>query len=220
MDVIILTLSLAVFFLGLALLTNRARRRKDVAFELKPNCLLTRWPVLFLTGPRSMFYFSSYWNLYTPYLAEHGYEVFTLHLPWNNPRLRQERFEYFLNQQESQNRKFHLVLDTPTFTEFQDVLRKRSPSVMSITRICDSGKDTGPGDLRAFPLPVAEIEMRDTPKGSLFLHLGYHLHKQWVRRKDLNSLSSLGALPATALENSGRLLERAQTLAEMDLRES
>lgn len=220
MDVVVLTLSLAVFFLGLALLTNRARRRKDVAFELKPNCLLTRWPLLFLTGPRSMFYFSTYWNLYTPYLAEHGYEVFTLHLPWNNPRLRQERFEYFLNQQESLNRKFHLVLDTPTFMEFQDILRKRSPSVMSITRICDSEKDSSPGDLRGFPLPVAEIEMADTPKGSLFLHLGYRLHKQWVRRKELNSLSSLGALPDTALENSGHLLERAQTLAEMDLRES
>ncbi|MFV3410452.1 hypothetical protein ACNH6C_17715 [Bdellovibrio bacteriovorus] len=220
MDVIVFTLSLAVFFLGLALMTNRARRHKDVAFELKPNCLLTRFPMLFVTGPRSMFYFSTYWNLYTPYLAEHGYEVFTLHLPWNKTRLRQQRFEYFLNQQESQNRKFHLVLDTPTFLELQDILRKQSPSVVSITRICDSDLDAGPADLRAFPLPVGEVEMKDTPKGSLFLHLGYRLHKQWVRRKDLNSLSSLGALPDTALENSGLLLERAQTLAEMDLRDS
>lgn len=218
-DVILLALSFTVFLLGLALLSNRARRLTDTAFELKPNCLLTRWPILFVTGPRSIFYFSSYWNLYSPFLAEHGYEVFTLHLPWNDLHQRKERFEHFLSQQEDLKRHFHLVVDAPTFTEFQDILRQRkSPSVSSITQICSG--DTKSTGLQAFPIPKADLEMKDSPRGSLFLHLSYRLHKQVVRRKNLNTLSSLGALPDTAMENSLQLLERAQTLAEMDLRES
>lgn len=201
-------------------MSNRARRRQNVAFELKPNCLLTRWPLLFVTGPRSIFYFSSYWNLYTVFLAEHGYEVFTLHLPWNKAGLRKERFEHFLKQQEDLGRRFHLVVDTPTWQEFQDLLRhRRSSSVLSITEITDAGQNS-PQALQAFPIPTVDLEMPAYSKGSLFLNLSYHLHKQLVRRAGLNSLNSLGAFPESALKNSMLLLERAQTLAEMDLRES
>nr|BFD62631.1 hypothetical protein BdHM001_13120 [Bdellovibrio sp. HM001] len=220
MDILLLAMTTTVFLLGLALMSNRARRRQNVAFELKPNCLLTRWPLLFVTGPRSIFYFSTYWNLYTVFLAEHGYEVFTLHLPWNKADLRKERFEHFLKQQEDLGRRFHLVVDTPTWQEFQDLLRhRRSSSVLSITEITDAGQNS-PQALQAFPIPTADLEMPAYNKGSLFLNLSYHLHKQLVRRAGLNSLNSLGAFPESALKNSMLLLERAQTLAEMDLRES
>ncbi|UXR63884.1 hypothetical protein EZJ49_12500 [Bdellovibrio bacteriovorus] len=220
MDILLLAMATTVFLLGLALISNRARRRQDIAFELKPNCLLTRWPLLFVTGPRSIFYFSSYWNLYTAFLAEHGYEVFTLHLPWNKTNLRKERFEHFLKQQEDLGRHFHLVVDAPTWLEFQDLLRqRRSASVISITEITDP-EQSSPQGLQAFPIPTADIEMPVFTKGSVFLNISYHLHKQFVRRKNLNSLSSLGALPESALNNSLLLLERAQTLAEMDLRDS
>lgn len=220
MDIILLAMATTVFLLGLALMSNRARRRQEIAFELKPNCLLTRWPLLFVTGPRSIFYFSSYWNLYTVFLAEHGYEVFTLHLPWNKKDLRKVRFEYFLKQQEDLGRRFHLVIDAPTWQEFQDLLRqRRSNCVISITEITDPGQSR-PQGLQAFPIPTADIEMPVYNKGSLFLNISYRLHKQLVRRTTLNSLSSLGALPESALTNSMLLLERAQTLAEMDLRDS
>lgn len=220
MDVILIALALTVFLLGLALFTNRARRLTNIDFELQPNCLLTRWPLLLITGPRSVFYFSAYWNLYSPYLAEHGYEVFTLHLPWNDPRLRRERFEYFLRQQEELGRHFHLIMDASTLSEFAGFLREhKSTAILSLTEIKD--QDTkSPATLSAFPIPMAEIEMQASRKSSLFLRLSYGLHKLMIRHKNISSLSCLGACPDTALSNASLLLDRARTLAEMDLREA
>lgn len=222
MDILFFALSLTVFLLGLALLSNKARRGQDPKYELTPNCLLTRWPLLFVTGPRSIFYFSKYWNIYTSYLAEHGYEVFTLHLPWNSLPERQQKFNEFLKNQESLGRKFHLFMDTPGFHDLEDLLRQRhSGSVLSLTEIGDE-ESPAPlgGGLSAFPIPKAELRLPRSSRGSLLLNLSYSLHRQMVRRKDLVSLSTLGGLPPSALANAGILLERSQTLAEMDLRES
>ncbi|MEK2645076.1 hypothetical protein [Bdellovibrio sp. BCCA] len=220
MDVLILILCLLVFTLGLALFSNQARSNQDIPFELKPNCLLTRFPLLFVTGPRSIFYFKSYWNIYTLFLAEHGYEVFTLHLPWNNPQQRQERFLYFLKQQETHNRHFHLVLDAVTFQEFEGVIRQhKSSAIMSLTEIVDPGLSLKSHHLSALPIPTAEVVCLPSQKNSLFLKFAYGLHQWLTKKKDLPSLSTLGANKDTAISNSLLLLERAQTLAEMDLRE-
>lgn len=221
MDVIVFSLSLLVFILGLAIFSNRARAHQEIPFELKPNCLLTRWPLLFVTGPRSLFYFSKYWNIYTVFLAEHGYEVFTLHLPWKNAEQRKERFRQFLEQQEKTQRRFHLVLDAPTMEEFSDLLAsRRSLSVISITELADVGtEDPRALSLKAYPIPKEVIEI-PASSASLLLELSYSLHRQSAKNKKLASLNVLGANTKTALENSHRLLTRAQTLAEMDLRES
>ncbi|WP_374028861.1 hypothetical protein [Bdellovibrio bacteriovorus] len=155
MDIIVFILSVAVFLLGLALFSNRVRARQEIPFDLKPNCLLTRWPLLFVTGPRSIFYFSSYWNLYTSFLAEHGYEVFTLHLPWKDSEERRERVAHFLDQQEKHQRRFHLFVDTPTLTELKDLLAQRkSPAVISLSEIRDAHVPAEPGSLKGFPPPL------------------------------------------------------------------
>ncbi|KHD87762.1 MAG: hypothetical protein OM95_12155 [Bdellovibrio sp. ArHS] len=221
MDVLVFSLSLLVFILGLAIFANRARARQELPFELQPNCLLTRWPLLFVTGPRSLFYFSKYWNIYTVFLAEHGYEVFTLHLPWKNTEQRQERFRHFLEQQEKSQRRFHLVVDAPTMAEFSDLLAsRRSPSVISITELADLGvEDPRVLSLKAYPIPKEVLEFPHRPATPL-LELSYSLHRQSAKNKKLPSLNVLGANTKTALENSQRLLTRAQTLAEMDLRDS
>lgn len=222
MDILIFALSMTVFLLGLALLSNKARRDQDPKYELTPNCLLTRWPLLFVTGPRSIFYFSKYWNIYTSYLAEHGYEVFTLHLPWNSLPERQQKFEEFLKSQENLGRKFHLIMDTPGFHDLEDLLRRtHSRAVLSLTEIGDQDSTKAPvSGLSAFPIPKTELLFHRTSRGSVLLNLSYNLHQQMVRRKDLVSLSTVGGLPPSALANASVLLERAQTLAEMDLRES
>lgn len=220
MDTLALLLSLFVCLIALAVFTNKARAKKHYDKELQPNCLLTRWPLLFVTGQRSFFYFSNYWNIYPSYLAEHGYEVFHLRLPWSNPLLRQSRLIEFLKSQDQAKRKFHMIMDSTTLQEFDTTLRELRPDcVMSITEI------TGPENKPTTPslttpiVPQATIETLPTQKGSFFIKLSYDLHKLLLFGRPLPSLSTLGALQTTQLQNARLLLERSQSLAEMDLRE-
>ncbi|UOF02354.1 hypothetical protein [Bdellovibrio reynosensis] len=220
MDLIVFALSLSVFILGLAVFANRARARKDIPFELTPNCLLTRWPILFVTGPRSIFYFSKFWNLHPVFLTEHGYEVFTVHLPWKNADQRRQRFEEFLSQQENHKRHFHLVVDSPTFTELESVLRgRRSSAIKSITEMTDDSSKQESKSLFALPVPFATIECRLSKAEPKLLKLSYRLHKYMVKPIRPASLSTLGAIDETAIQNCQLLLERASNLAEMDLRD-
>lgn len=220
MDLILSSLCLLVFLLGLALFSNQARTRQEIPFELKPNCLLTRYPLLFVTGPRSIFYFKSYWNLYPVFLAEHGYEVFTVHLPWNSPKERAQRLRQFLSQQEDLQRQFHLIMDSSSFLEFHELFRRTpSTSIRSLTEVCGYNFSKQKNPLSSpMPIPHADIHCQEAPHPSFLLRLTYHLHETWTQKK-LPSLSVLGAVKKSALTNALELLERAQTLAEMDLRQ-
>lgn len=222
MTFILVILSSAVVLIGLAILSNRLRAAQVVQFSLRPNCLLTRWPILFVTGPRSLFYFSSYWNIYSPYLAEHGYETFTLHLPWNNLEARKKRFQEFLEIQEKSGKRFHLFMDPATLHDLDDLLRDRSHScLVSLTEIGDAPTlSLTRHGLQPFPLVSGTVECKLAKATPLSLRATYHLHRLLIRRHDIISLSALGAVDETALENAALVLSRAQTLAEMDLRES
>lgn len=222
MDGLIFALSLLVFVVGLAVFANKVRRTHLVNFDLKPNCLLTRWPVVFVTGPRSLFYFSRYWNLYPIFLAEHGYEVYTVHLPWHDRGHRRARFALFLEQQKNHGRNFHLILDPASKTEFQDLLQNAF-GLKSLTEISDkitSSSEASANLLRpAFSAPYSILEFSPSPKAGFFLELSYRLHRLFLKNRPLPSLNTLAAVSQTAIENSLQLLERAQTLAEMDLRD-
>ncbi|UYL08475.1 hypothetical protein B9G69_015635 [Bdellovibrio sp. SKB1291214] len=220
MDTLALLLSLFGFLACLAVLTNKARARVHYDKELQPNCLLTRWPLLFVTGPRSFFYFSNYWNIYPSYLAEHGYEVFHLRLPWSNSLLRQSRAIEFLKAQDAAKLRFHLVMDSATLQEFQTILKDLRPEcIISITEITDSENKSQTNSLRAPVVPQETIEALPSRQGSFFIKWAYQLHRLILPGRPLSSLSALGAVEETQLQNARLLLERAQSLAEMDLRE-
>jgi len=219
---ILFILSSAVVLIGLAILGNRLRAAQVFHFSLKPNCLLTRWPVLFVTGPRSLFYFSSYWNIYSSYLAEHGYETFTLHLPWSNLEARRKRFEEFLKIQEQSGKRFHLFMDPATLHDLDILLRDPGHNCLaSLTEIGDAPTlSLTRHGLQPYPLVSGTVECKLAGKVPLSLRATYQLHRLFIRRHDIISLSALGACEETALENASLVLSRAQTLAEMDLRES
>lgn len=223
MDFLLITSSLLVLALGLAILTNRARSQQKFDFELKPNCLLTRWPLVFITGPRSLFYFSTYWNQYTVFLAEHGYEVFTLHLPWNDSRKRQDQFQQFLSSQEKAHRHFHFFIDQPTFIEFEHLLRNhKSEVIKSFTKITGNQPKTialSQG-LKAFPLPIDELQFLPQKPDSMWVRLSYYFHQKMFPHSQLPQPSTLGASSLALTNNCHQLLERAQTLAEMDLQQN
>jgi hypothetical protein len=130
-EYIIPLLFIPLLFLGFAVLTNLYREHREYKFELKPNCLLTRKPVVFITGPRSVFYFRKYWNAYPEILAEHGYEVFTLHLPWRG-QARLTKMRDFLQHHDQRAKRYHFICDEYSFLELREPL-EQSPCVTSIT---------------------------------------------------------------------------------------
>jgi hypothetical protein len=185
---------------GFFVLANFLRELKSDEFQLKPNCLLTRHPVVFLTGPRSLFYHRKYWNTFPALLAEHGYEVFTLSLPWKGAA-RKRKMQQFLQDQNQHNKRFHFVLDTATQTELADVLKDAS-AVLSQTNPADFFKDT--------KAPAAS-ESSLTP--SLLFQVSYALHRWFSPNKQLPTARELGAeFPRGA----NALLARMQELGEED----
>lgn len=78
-----LSLFLILSALTLQFMSRKIRDRRFAGLTLTPNCLLTRHPILFLNGPRSLFHFINHWNDVPRYLREHGYEVFTFDMRFN-----------------------------------------------------------------------------------------------------------------------------------------
>lgn len=140
---------------------------------LRPNCLLTKYPLAFISGPRSLFHHERLGAGLQDFLAAHGYRVFCPVLPFRSSALRREVLRKWLAVQVDKN--FHFFLSPKTQMEFGDLLQsgpettftnaadfaKESPStplhyrlhelfcLMNQTR-ADSFKDTVPFESRAF----------------------------------------------------------------------
>jgi hypothetical protein len=98
--------------------------------DLIPNCLLTRYPLLFVTGERSVFYFRNYWNTLPQLLREHGYEVEVLELPWRANH-RAHLLQLYLRRHPQQ--RFHLVGDCTSATLLQQF--RQTPQIVSSTML-------------------------------------------------------------------------------------
>ena len=195
MEFLLFFLILAASVIAFALLTNLYRDHQHWTPELKPNCLLTRHPVVFVTGLRSVFYFRKYWNSYPQVLAEHGYEVFTLHLPWNNSAERRVKMQDFLKRQRTLNKKYHFICDEVSGQEFKELF-EREPVVASVTRLTSD-----------------ETHVVEQKPQSFALNLAYKFHSWRYSSVDLPKAQDLGVNSPTALFN---LLERMQELGEQD----
>ncbi|MES2857514.1 MAG: hypothetical protein V4692_16710 [Bdellovibrionota bacterium] len=72
--------------LGYRSLRRASRKRRFAGLELRPNCLMTRYPIVFVAGRRTLFKPFDQWNDVPLYLREHGYEVAVIESPtrtWN-----------------------------------------------------------------------------------------------------------------------------------------
>lgn len=195
-----LTISLNVCVLSavtvsVAITSNIKRRKRNFSFELTPNCLLTKWPILFVSGKRSLFYFSSYWNVYPEFLTEHGYEVYHLNLPWYNSEKRLQLFDQFLSKQ--QNRKFHFIVDDMTRKEFAQLWKKHSERMASLNTLHQN--------------MAVEEKMNILDKTS------YTLHKIKMWPEAVPSPHVLGVSKEGSVKNAKLLLQTCHDLAEQDL---
>lgn len=195
MEIILPLILIPFLTLSFAILTNLYREHRKQSFELKPNCLLTRKPVVFLTGPRSIFYFRKYWNAYPEILAEHGYEVFTLPLPWRGEE-RLSRTKEYLSKQATQQRQYHFICDPYTAHELRELF-ETSPAVASLTVLEDQH----------------ETPITKHPRKSLLLGFGYKLHSAFYRSQPLPVAADLGLhYPTSSLW----LLQEMQKRGEQD----
>jgi len=96
--------------------------------KLRPNCLLTRKPILFITPCRSPFYYKKPWGKFIELLSSHGYNVEILQLPFQNTKLRRQSIEHQITNMNSK----HIVVDHVTFEETKDLLASIQNSTLTV----------------------------------------------------------------------------------------
>lgn len=112
-------ISILTLLVAFRWLSVRQRSKRLENLELRPNCLLTRSPIVFVTGRRSLLYFLNYWNEIPGFLREHGYEVRVCALPWRGSVNRYQTLAKFL---ESAARPVHLIADSTSREEVEKLL--------------------------------------------------------------------------------------------------
>jgi hypothetical protein len=106
---------------------KRARARRFQGLELRPNCLLTRYPIVLLTQPKSLFRIFDQWNDVPKFLREHGYEVFLL------TPLAGHEVKSILGAIEEMPMKCHLIASAADESLLEKVARSKCAKVSSLT---------------------------------------------------------------------------------------
>ncbi len=96
---------------------------------------MTKHPLVFLTGIRSLFYYEKLGAELQDFIAAHGYVVKSPVLPFRSPTLRKQALRAWLAQQSGQH--FHFVLSTATRNEFAEIFRSYPNSTFSLS-VCNS----------------------------------------------------------------------------------
>ncbi len=95
---------------------------------LRPNCLLTRRPLILVTSLRSIFFYKKPWGDLPNYLYQHGYQISLLHLPFNHL----ERRKVALNRQIERLQGAHIFCDRFTYSEFKNQFHHATESTVTV----------------------------------------------------------------------------------------
>ena len=200
---------------------KKTRRRRLEGLELRPNCLLTRYPIAFVSGRRSVFRLFDHWNEVPSYLREHGYEVLLL-----EPAAK-DGAQSLLAALDDLGGKCHIIADSSSRDALERMASIDHPNVVSLTLICNPTKTTqparlAPSDLRPLKKAVEIFELRPPALASgvadwLALRL-LRAHNVLVLGRgqmvDALETAELSSREHWAIE--GRFLELAISLAERD----
>lgn len=131
---VLATLALAAFAIGLSLAFQVSQKRRRAArfrgLVLKPNCLLTRYPIAFLSGPRTVFRLFDHWNDVPLYLREHGYDVYVIEPSGHHRDERAESVRTALAQLDS---SCHLIADGSLEGDLEALAAMKLANVSSFT---------------------------------------------------------------------------------------
>jgi pimeloyl-ACP methyl ester carboxylesterase len=103
-------IDLIIVFVTAVLVLNFFKLKQHPPRGLRPNCLLTRHPVLFVHGIKNIFIFFDYWNGITLYLRNHGYDIREPKLAWRGPAVRRmARLKAEIQKASSITGQVHLI---------------------------------------------------------------------------------------------------------------
>jgi hypothetical protein len=105
-----------------------------------PNCLLTRYPIVFIPGQQSLFYNGRYWNFIPEYLEEHGYEVLNVDLPWRDSKRRKEDLLRLTDALISEKTPCHWICDQSSAQEVAE-LHNTYPQAFKSLQVMDHDKN-------------------------------------------------------------------------------
>lgn len=186
-------------------------------FELEKNILLTKYPLVFYPGKKTLFFHKRYWQVLPEYLAEHGNDVFHLHLPWHSSK---KRIQVFRQLMQEYSGKYHLIVDDVGFSEVSLIDKEKHKFIASILWI--RGPQESQSSLMSPPssftstdsqIPIYQIEFNHKNKVSLKDKIQFFIHRFIYPKTISPELSN-------HLENAKLLLRTAEKCAEQDLQDS
>ncbi|MBC7419512.1 MAG: hypothetical protein H7328_02175 [Bdellovibrio sp.] len=151
---------------------------------------------MFLTGPRSLFFYEMMGQNLQDFLAAHGYQVLSVPLPFRHPRLRKLAFTNWLTR--NCGKKFHFFIGPETFKEFKTELETHPDSTLTIF-----GPDSDFNDFK----------FKNAP-------LNYRLHQLFCWLMLSKAERYADTLPLEKLEDYDRFLDHCVHLAEDELMEN
>jgi hypothetical protein len=206
-------LSFAILIVSLAFFHNYFRSQQKKIWDLKPNCLLTRYPLVFITGRRSLFYFLSYWNDIPDFLAQHGFQVELVNIRWNHTHHRFQDLQTTLQSYDRAGKRIHLCIDSTSLKELIRLIDSHHFRCVESIHLFGSDSELPPYRLK---LPIRTIDLsEDEHRAPLFWQLHSILTFQYSLRKSSKTLQQLGW--RLNLRAANCLLSQVQVLAETDL---
>ena len=154
---------------------------------LRPNCLLTKYPLVFINGPRSLFYYEKLGENLQDFLEAHGYKVQCPTIAFRSTDLRTLGLKNWFKQNPSAH--YHLVLAKQTREELKDVFSQ---------------------------MPNLSFTYSDDFAGEATPPLKYRLHQLFCKLNMSQALDYSAVFPVKTKPVYDRFLDRCVELAEND----
>ncbi len=114
----------------------KSKKESSPPFELTPNCLLTRLPVMLLTEPESDRGTKPHrFEMIYQMLKEHGYKVEWTQIPleFQNSQQIKQQIEGLLEELQAEKLSFHFFISPEAFNVFNEVLVTNEPFLQVVT---------------------------------------------------------------------------------------
>lgn len=179
--------------------------------DLTPNCLMTRFPIVFGSGHQSFFYTQRYWYFYPEYLAEHGYSVFHFNFPNQLSPILKEKLENNFSERLRVGEKWHLIIEPNRFNDLANWNLLSHPLFASISILSERAQPKG----LQLPIHIQWLVVEKQKTNQTPLLSSYKFH-QWIKGAKAPSPDIVGLVPESQKKIAQILLNRMLQLAEND----